>query len=121
MRYLKVLLPLLTLLVLTLPAWSQSNNPYELTWLFFDNGGTATGGQYQVAATFGQLDNRQLTGGEYSLSGRLGNDGEATSVSTVMPTTTSTTSAATPTPVTDEAATPTPSPITKLYLPAMRR
>jgi hypothetical protein len=124
MWYMKLTISLLILLVIALPIWAQSTNPYELTWLAFASNGTASGGKYAVAAIVGQLDNQQLSGGSYNLAGHIGIGSAATATSTPIsiPTATSiSTPVATSTPVTGEAATPTPSPSTKLYFPAVRR
>lgn len=123
MRYMNLLLPLLTVLVFALPVWAQSNNPYELTWLAFGSSSTTSGGQYQVSASLGQLDNQQLTGGAYALVGRLGSGSAVTITPTSMPVpaTTNPTPVATPTPVTGEMATPMPPPPSKLYLPVVKR
>ena len=119
MKYTKFLIPLLLFVLLTLPAWAQSINPYELTWLAFNNGGTASGGQYEVAATFGQLDSQPLSGGDYTVEGRFGIGGETIATPTAMPTPT-----ATSTPVAGEVATPTPLPTNRqsqLYLPIVTK
>lgn len=116
MRYTKVFIPLLILLVLVLPAWAQSMNPYDLTWLAFNNSGTASGGQYEVAAKLGQLDNAQQSGGDYNLEGDFIGGSSSTATPTGMPT-----SVATPTPVVGESTTPTPPPSSMLYLPVVRR
>ncbi len=108
------------LLVLTTAATvAQTTKPYDLTWLAFNTNGTASGGQYEVAATLGQLDNRPLSGGDYTVEGRFGIGGETIATPTVMPTPT-----ATSTPVTGDPATPTPSPTSPqnlLYLPMVTK
>lgn len=96
---------------------AQTTNSYELTWLAFDSSGTVSGGQYQVAATLGQLDNRPLSGGDYTVEGRFGIGGETTATPTAMPTPTAT-------PVVGNPATPTPPPTNRqnlLYLPIVSK
>lgn len=119
MRYIKFLLPLILFILLALPIWAQSDSPYELIWLAFDSSGTANGGQYEVVAQLGQLDNQPLSGGDYTVEGRFGIGGETIATTTAMPTPT-----ATSTPVAGEVATPTPSPTNRqnqLYLPIVSK
>jgi len=109
----KLAIPLLLLLVLALPAWAQTTKPYELVWLAFNTNGTASGGQYEVAATLGQLDSSPLSGGDYTVEGHFGIGG----VPTATPTATST-------PLPSVTATPTPSPTSPqnlLYLPMVTK
>lgn len=115
MQYMKLAIPLFLLLVLALPAWAQTTKPYDLTWLALNSSGTASGGQYEVAATLGQLDNRPLSGGDYTVEGRFGIGGETIATPTAMPT---------PTPVVGNPATPTPPPPNRqnqLYLPIVTK
>lgn len=86
MKYKIFLIALLAAMLMAAPAWAQSTNPYALTWLTFANGGSASGGQYAVAATLGQLDNGPLSGGDYTVEGRFGIGGETTATPTAMPT-----------------------------------
>jgi hypothetical protein len=86
MKYSKLFIPLVMLLVLALPTLAQTTHPYDLTWLAFDSNANARGGQYEVAATLGQLDSGLLSGGDYTVDGHFGNGGETIATPTPSPT-----------------------------------
>ena len=63
-------LAVLAVLVLVVPAMAQSGGGYDLTWSTIDGGGgELTGGEYTLAGTVGQPEPGALTGGPYIAEG----------------------------------------------------
>jgi hypothetical protein len=61
---------LVVLLLMSGSLLAMSGGPYELTWTTIDGGGgTGTGGQYTLTGTLGQPDTAYLEGGGYTLIG----------------------------------------------------
>jgi hypothetical protein len=68
-----LMFPIVTVLLLAVPALSQVGGGYDLTWNTFDGGGYmwSTGGGYSVGGTIGQPEGSvvALTGGGFELIG----------------------------------------------------
>jgi len=57
------------LIILILSATTQAQ-PYTLTgWTIGGGGGTGTGGEFSLSGTIGQLDAGNMAGGDYTLTG----------------------------------------------------
>lgn len=65
-----IILPVVCLLILSIPALSQTGGRYNLSWNTIDGGGgVSSGGQYILRGTIGQPDAGYMAGGDYEMVG----------------------------------------------------
>lgn len=72
----KAVVGLISIVLIAMPGWAQTSNPYQLTGSLSAGGGTVSGGSYQVGVALGQAGAGEASGGGYTLGGGVFGGGQ---------------------------------------------